>query len=96
MIHLILNNGVNESVGGQMSAGYLIDLTKIAESCGYRTPGRFLETKEELQAFLKSLPKEEMPVLVDIHVRQGIRPDMPKLSIDRKAQKVALMRQLKK
>ena len=35
-----------------------------------------------------------MPLFIDVHVRQGIRSDMPKLNIDHKAQKVALMENL--
>lgn len=96
MIHIILNNGVNESVGGQPSAGYVVNLTKIADACGYRSPGHAVETKEELQAILNGYKKEEMPLFIDVHVRQGIRSDMPKLNIDHKAQKVALMETLKK
>ena len=91
LIHIVLNNGVNESVGGQPSAGYVVNLTEIADACGYRTPGHAVETKEELQAILKDYKKGEMPLFIDVHVRQGIRSDMPKLNIDHKAQKVALM-----
>ena len=37
-----------------------------------------------------------MPVFIDVHVRQGIRSDMPKLDIDHKAVKNELMQNLKK
>lgn len=96
LIHIVLNNGVNESVGGQQSAGQLIDLTGVANSCGYRNVGHAIKTKEELQNVIKTLPGNDMPTFVDVHVRQGIRPDMPKLNIDHKGQKEALMNQLKK
>lgn len=96
MIHIVLNNGVNESVGGQPSAGYVVNLTEIAAACGYRTPGHAVETKEELQAIVKDYKKEDMPLFMDVHVRQGIRSDMPKLNIDHKAQKKALMEILKR
>ena len=96
MIHIVLNNGVNESVGGQPSAGYVVNLTAIAAACGYRTSGHAVEKKEELQAIVKNYQKEDMPLFIDVHVRQGIRPDMPKLNIDHKAQKLALMETLKK
>ena len=96
LIHIVLNNGVNESVGGQQSAGQLIDLTSVAKACGYRNVGHAVETKEELQQVLKTLPGDDMPTFVDVYVRQGIRPDMPKLSIDHKLQKEALMKYLKK
>ena len=96
LIHIVLNNGVNESVGGQQSAGQLIDLTGVANSCGYRNVGHAIKTKEELQNVMKTLPGNDMPTFVDVHVRQGIRPDMPKLNIDHKGQKESLMNQLKK
>ncbi len=94
LIHIVLNNGVNESVGGQPSAGYVVNLTEVAAACGYRTPGHAVETKEELQAILVDYNKGEMPLFVDVHVRQGIRSDMPKLNINHKAQKDALMKNL--
>ena len=71
-----------------------MNLTEIAIACGYRTPGHAVETKDELQAILKDNKKEERPLFIDVHVRQGIRSDMPKLNIDHKAQKKALMNTL--
>lgn len=94
MLHIVLNNGVNESVGGQPSAGHLIDLTTVAKACGYRTVGHAVETKEELQQIVRENQSGKMPLFIDVHVRQGIRSDMPKLNIDHKAQKEALMRNL--
>jgi phosphonopyruvate decarboxylase len=94
LIHIVLNNGVNESVGGQPSAGYIVNLTEVATACGYKTPGHAVETKEELQRIIRDFDKGEMPLFIDIHVRQGIRSDMPKLNIDHKAQKDALMKNL--
>lgn len=96
LVHIVLNNGVNESVGGQKSSGQVISLTGVAEACGYQTVGHPVETKEELQSVLKALPQGNMPFFVDVRVRQGIRSDMPKLNINHKAQKEALMNQLKK
>jgi len=46
-MHVVLNNGAHESVGGQPSAGHLVDFTKVAEACGYATVGRAVETEEE-------------------------------------------------
>ena len=94
MVHIVLNNGVNESVGGQPSAGYIVNLTAIAAACGYRTPGHAVETKEELQKIIREHGCCDMPLFIDVHVRQGIRKDMPKLNIDHKAQKTALMEHL--
>lgn len=95
LIHIVLNNGVNESVGGQKSSGQVIDLTCVAKACGYNTPDTYVETKENLQKYISELTLQGMPSFLDIHVRQGIRSNMPKLSIDHKAQKEALMNYLK-
>lgn len=95
MIHIVLNNGVNESVGGQPSAGYVVDLSKIAAACGYETSAHAVTGKEELQALVRDHKNGGMPLFIDVHVRQGIRSDMPKLGIDHKKQKQALMTTLK-
>jgi len=95
MIHIVLNNGVNESVGGQPSAGFVVNLTGVAEACGYRTPGHAVETKDELKRIVSGYQIGDMPLFVDVHVRQGIRSDMPKLGIDHKAVKRELMENLK-
>jgi len=94
LIHVVLNNGVNESVGGQPSAGYVINLTGVAEACGYLTPGHAVKTKEELQSIIRGYQKGNMPLFIDVHVRQGIRSDMPKLGIDHKTVKRELMENL--
>ena len=94
LIHVVLNNGVNESVGGQPSAGYVINLTGVAEACGYRTPGHAVESKEELQRIISEYKIDEMPFFIDVYVRQGIRSDMPKLVIDYKVVKNELMENL--
>ncbi len=96
LIHIVLNNGVNESVGGQKSPGLMINLTQIAKACGYETPSAHIETPLSLQNALKNLESKRCMSFVDVHVRQGIRSDMPKLCIDHKAQKKALMKTLSK
>lgn len=96
MVHIVLNNGVNESVGGQPSAGFVVNLTAIAKACGYRTQGHPIESKDELQKIVREQKCGNMPLFIDLHVRQGIRADLPKLSIDHKAQKAALMQTLNK
>lgn len=94
LIHVVLNNGVNESVGGQPSAGYVIDLSLIAKACGYHVLGSYIESRFALQSALKELEGVNGPVFIDIHVRQGIRSDMPKLTIDHHQEKINLMHTL--
>ena len=82
LIHIVLNNGVNESVGGQPSSGQIVNLTQIARACGYHTAGSYIDSRSALQSSLMELTSKEGPLFIDVHVRQGIRSDMPKLSIN--------------
>ena len=36
LLHVVLNNGAHGSVGGQPTVGFKIDLSAVAEACGYR------------------------------------------------------------
>lgn len=91
LIHVVLNNGVNESVGGQISPGHMIDLTQIAKACGYLTVEGAITDRETLVQTIDEFSKENKPCFIDLHVRQGIRKDMPKLDIDHIESKKALM-----
>lgn len=96
MIHIILNNGVNESVGGQKSSGLFIDLTTVAKGCGYATVGKCVETKSELQKAVIELARGNHLSFIDVHIRQGIRKDLPGLKIEHQSAKLSLMNYIKK
>lgn len=96
LIHIVLNNGVNESVGGQKSSGQVINLTAIAKGCGYETIPAFVESKEDLQKAVKQLADSNHLSFLDVHIRQGIRKDMPGLKIEHQHAKSELMNYLNK
>ena len=96
MLHVILNNGMHESVGGQPSAGHIANLTQIAENSGYETIGKPVITEEEVKNAVEELLKKEGPKFLDIHIRMGIRNDIPLLHVDHKMTKRALMKELEK
>ena len=91
IIHIVLNNGVNESVGGQLSPGRMIDLSKVAQACGYKTNNCAITDRESLVYVVKELSKMEGPCFIDVHIRQGIRKDLPMLSINHKQLKEELL-----
>lgn len=91
LIHIVLNNGVNESVGGQPSAGQMIDLTSIAKSCGYMTFSVFVRMRQDLKTMVEILAESDKPGFIDVHVCQGIRNDMPKLDITHQKEKKDIM-----
>lgn len=93
-LHVILNNGVHESVGGQPSAGYLINFTAIAENSGYITPGKAVEKKQDIMDSVKRLITERKPAFIDIHIKQGIRNNLPSLKIVHSQLKDDLMKEI--
>ena len=76
-LHIILNNGAHESVGGQPSAGYLLDWTKIAEACGYATVGHYVTTKEELIDALERLKRCGKAAFIDCRIHKGLTRKLP-------------------
>ena len=94
LIHIVLNNGVNESVGGQPSAGQVIDLTAIAKSCGYMTSSIVVEKSMDLKTMVELLAEADKPGFINVLVRQGIRQDIPKLGINHRQDLHELMCQL--
>ena len=98
MLHAVLNNGSHESVGGQPSAGHLVDFTKIAEACGYRTVGAPVTTKDELVSALASLraaAPDGRPAFLDIRIHKGLSGKLPPLDFSHRAAIDALREDLR-
>ena len=81
-MHLVLNNGVHESVGGHPSAGQTVDFTKIAEACGYKTIGKPVTNKEELVDAIKVLCQCGRASFIDVRIHKGIRENLPPLDFN--------------
>lgn len=84
-IHVVLNNGAHESVGGQPSAGHKVDFTKIAEGCGYATVGHPVTTREELIDALRILGGINKASFIDVRIHKGLSGKLPPLDFDHKA-----------
>lgn len=76
-MHVVLNNGAHESVGGQPSSGHLVDFTKIAEACGYATVGHVVTSKEELIGAIERLRDCGRAAFIDCHIRKGLSRKLP-------------------
>ena len=95
-LHVILNNGAHESVGGQPSAGHRVDFTGIARSCGYRTVDGPVTTKEELIAALDQLRDCGQAAFLDVRIHKGLTGKLPPLDFDHRAAIDSLMQELQK
>lgn len=93
-MHVILNNGAHESVGGQPSAGHLVDFTKIAEACGYVTVGKAVTCKEELIQAIKVLNASEKASFIDVRIHKGLSGKLPALDFSHREAIDALIEEL--
>ena len=80
-LHIVLNNGAHESVGGQPSAGMKVDFTAIAHGAGYSTVGNPVSTREEIFAAVQKLDREDKPAFLDVRIKKGLSRKLPPLNI---------------
>jgi len=75
MVHIVLNNGAHDSVGGQPTVGRKINLCAVAQACGY---DKVVSVKilEELQSRLKELCTNSGSVFIEVLVSKGARVDL--------------------
>ncbi len=76
LIHVVLNNGSHESVGGMPTVADKIDMASIVKGAGYNGTAH-ITGKEELQALLETFSAlPEGPLFVEIKVASGSRADL--------------------
>lgn len=88
--HIVFNNGAHDSVGGQPTIGFGIDLPKIAAGCGYKTV-MSVATRSELDTILPTLTTLPAPLLLEIKVKKGSRDDLGRPTTTPVENKEALM-----
>jgi len=90
MTHIMINNGVHDSVGGQPTTSRDIDIHGIAQSMGYKHVFT-VETKAELE---KALECKDGPVFLQVMVRRGNRKDLGRPKSTPAENKNALMKNI--
>lgn len=75
LIHVVLNNGAHDSVGGQPTVGFGIDLVGIAESCGYRRTALACEA-EDVSTAMKDMRQAGGPCFLEVRVNRGSRENL--------------------
>lgn len=95
-MHVVLNNGAHESVGGQPSLGHKMDFTKIAEACGYATVGHPVTTEAELVEAIHALRDCGKASFIDCRIHKGLTRKLPPIIFDHREAIDALIDDLKK
>ncbi len=94
LIHIVINNGVHESVGGQPTANPHLKISKIAQACGYKT----VISAQSMKAFkhaLKTINDQVGPVFIEVHSAIGSRDDLGRPTSTPIENKAALMGYIK-
>jgi len=88
--HLVLDNGVHESTGGQSTVSRAISFAGVARACGYRQADEGLEA-EDVQRFLGA---KVGPSLLHLKIRRGVPAGLPRPDVAPRQVKQRLMRHL--
>lgn len=74
-VHILFNNGAHESVGGQPTLGFNINVPEIAKACGYKNAVT-VSYIGEIKSTLKNVLDSEGPSLIEIKVGIKSREDL--------------------
>lgn len=75
MIHVVINNGAHETVGGMPTVAEKIDLTAIAKACGYRY-AVCADSFETLDSELEAAKNRSGLSLIEVKCSIGARDDL--------------------
>jgi len=95
LIHIVINNGAHESVGGQPTVAFNIDIPKIAKANGYKSAISVSNANELKQTFSNILA-ESCPALIEVKVKVGSRDNLGRPTISPKDNKKDFMKNLNK
>lgn len=89
--HIVLNNGAHDSVGGQPTAGFNINIPAIAMACNYKAAFH-TDKRTELEEKMQLLKSVEGPALLEVKVAKGARNNLGRPTISPIENKKAFMR----
>lgn len=75
LIHIVLNNGSHDSVGGQPTVGLGIDFCKIAEACGYDNHICVSTADQIKESVIKALSSSKL-TFIEVRIKKGSRKDL--------------------
>ena len=93
LVHIVINNGAHETVGGAPTVAQQIDLRHIAQGCGYQHI-RYARSAEELTDVLQEVRAKDGLWFVEILSRAGSRKDLGRPTTTPKQNKEAFMERL--
>jgi phosphonopyruvate decarboxylase len=93
LVHVVINNGAHDSVGGQPTVGFAINVREIAKCCGY-TRVQTASSVEEIKQAVIRLAEDEGLSLLEVRVNKGARSDLGRPKSTPAQNRAALMARL--
>ena len=78
-VHILINNGMHQSVGEQPTVGFNIDLQKIAMSCGYKYCS-IIKNINDFDLVFNEIEKKNGPIFIEIRVndKSNYKHELPR------------------
>jgi len=92
-LHIVINNGAHESVGGQPTVSFGIDIPAIAKANGYKL-ARSVSNHDELVNVLNDIYSDNYPALIEVKVKMGSRYNLGRPTIKPADNKADFMKNL--
>ena len=70
LVHVVLDNGVHDSTGGQATMSPHVNFAEVAIACGYRS-GVFCDSQYEFEMALKTAQEGQGPTLIHAKIAPG-------------------------
>lgn len=93
-IHIVLNNGAHETVGGMPTVFQNVDCRQLALSLGYRKAWS-IDKETEIESIIKRTMNIKGPLLIEIKVALGARNDLGRPTRTPKENKIDFMKFLR-
>lgn len=95
LVHVVINNGAHETVGGMPTVAAKIDLVQIARGCGYKNAVS-VQTLQELDEQLSAAKKSDELCFIEVKCAIGAREDLGRPTTTAQENKRQFMQTLQK
>lgn len=95
IVHILINNGAHETVGGQPTVMANVDVVKVAQGCGYPNAVS-IDSFDQLDKVLLEAKERNELSLIEVKCAMGARDDLGRPTTTAKENKEAFMKLLQK
>ncbi|MBO4637543.1 MAG: phosphonopyruvate decarboxylase [Clostridiales bacterium] len=93
LVHIVINNGAHETVGGMPTVASSVDLVAIAKACGYKNSVR-VDSFDDLDRALKDAKERDELSFIEVLCSIGSRSDLGRPTTTALENKENFMKQL--